>query len=329
MPLPVLNWRYVGTLSFTAGSQTSANAALYSLGTSSTYYNGEARTPGTGSAWTWQQDDTSTPGSVAAVWGTPPVNALNMKYIIGGIAGSNPYTAAGPDGKLSGGIVVGMAQNAGNYTVWSSATPFTSGYFTQYWQATGPLTTRGYNRIRLWESEEACFVQWSGASNASTVSLGALFDPLVYVSGRTCQSDNRLYFWHTTGGVATTDTDWMQQPRFYSGLVPASDTNAGDAHTGVILPSTGTWDWIYSRVGTRPDNNDALNQLTDSYVTRGGEIVVMPLSVTSTGFMGTSRQFGYCRAAATGSVWQSGGVDRGYVIAAKTGTSDAIMLVRV
>ena len=76
MPLPALNWRFVGGLAFTPGSINAGLDALYTLGTATTYADGTTRTPGTGSAWTWLREVS---GVTVAAYGNPPTNALNFR----------------------------------------------------------------------------------------------------------------------------------------------------------------------------------------------------------------------------------------------------------
>ena len=59
MALTPLNWKYVGAATFTVNNIAACLDAIYTLGQATTYANGAARTPGTGSAWTWAR---SSPG---------------------------------------------------------------------------------------------------------------------------------------------------------------------------------------------------------------------------------------------------------------------------
>ena len=83
MALSPLNWYYVGTRTFGYKPNVfGALEAVWRLGNSAVYADGTARIPGTGSAWTWFNELSG--ADVTATYGTPPVNPLNMAYILGG-----------------------------------------------------------------------------------------------------------------------------------------------------------------------------------------------------------------------------------------------------
>lgn len=204
MPNPTLNWRYVGVQTFTGGSLSGALDALYTLGTATTYADGSARTPGTSSAWTWAREQTG--GTTVAVYGNPPTNALGMRYIVAGSASAVAYTVLSPDSAtVTSVLVAGMQKNAGTYTTWGSATPFTNAGFSGYWRASRPFGTIAYDSVALWESQEGCFYQFGLASVGSTSinGFGALFDPIGSTAGQ-CETDGRIYSLITSGSTSMT-----------------------------------------------------------------------------------------------------------------------------
>lgn len=326
MPLPALNWRYVGSQSFVSGI-ANAHDAVYLLGTATTYANGSARAPGTGSAWTWNRDQPA--GTTLAVYGVPPTNALTMKYILGGASASTGYTTASPDTAVANVVVAGMAQNAGAYSgTWTSTAPFTTGFFSQYWRTTRPFATVAYNTVFMWESQEACIIQYALSTSGvtSTVSMGALFDPLVYISNVTCQSDNRLYFLSTAGSAATASTTWLINVNADGNVIAGGSGSANINHCGWIMPDGSAF---YGPYGMR---NFACAPSANLY-TSSGEVAVVPFSVISyalaqpNAHVGRSREFGIVKDTISGTVWSNAGTDLGYVVAgSSTVASDAIVL---
>ena len=245
MPLPALNWRFVGMKYFASGSIQGAHAALADLGARTTYPDGTARTPGSGSAWTWTLRTAS--GVNTAVTGVPPLNPLGWAYILAGQDATLPVAGArlAPDTGKNGAIVLGMNRNTvGAWSGWNSATPFTTaGTFTGYWNVTNTVSSLAYSAVLLWESQEACFVQYAAdlngpGYNSSGAVFGAWVDPLEYVVGTTCETDNRLYAMSGSGAVDSTwiPTNWAATNSATTGFAGSYSSTANAAHTGYIVP---------------------------------------------------------------------------------------------
>lgn len=325
MPLPALNWRYVGAaVPAVANSVPSALDALYTLLNSATYYNGAARVPGTGSAWTWLQE--SPAGTTVANYGAPPVNALNMRYLVAGSAGAVAYPLASPDtATFVNAIVCEAVQNAGSpYTTWSSATPFTTGLISGYWRATTNLATT-IGSVAYWESQEACFIQFVTAGGTTRyIAFGALFDPLVYVPGVTCQTDNRMYFMFCSGSSSAVSNTWLSSGSADGNMVGGGTNTANQAHGGYfVADGSGSFGGALIRAFTYTPNTALL--------TLGGEAVVIPFStnrgLNTTPFVGMSREFGIIKDTISRTVWSNAGTDLGYVVGANTtAAADCIVL---
>ena len=284
MPNPTLNWRYVGVQTFTAGSLPGTLDGLYTLGIATTYADGSARAPGTGSAWTWAREQTS--GTTVAVYGNPPTNALGMRYILAGSTSAVAYTVLTPDTATATGQLVGAIQkNAGAFTTWGSATPFTNGGFSGYWRAARPHATVAYDSISLWESQEGCMVQLAQASTGSTSinGFGALFDPIGSTANQ-AESDGRLYSMFTAGSLSVTSTTIFNTAGDGSSFGQHVATVNG-SHAGFFTPGANT-----IRTSTRFGSFTPTSTLT----TADSEPVGIPLAITDlvTGnFRGASRQW--------------------------------------
>lgn len=212
MALPLLNWKFVGTRVIPnpggyAGTLPWTLNTIYQLGAQVAYADGSVRVPGTGSAWTWAQDGAG--GACVAAYGVPATTtAVGMKYILAGDNATTAYTKLSPDTSVtSGNLLVGMNKNSGAYAgagAWATATPFTTASsFSGYWRmVVGPYS--GAHTVSMWESQEACIV--TVATNAGAMysaQFGALYDPLTYTTGVTCESDGRLYYIATSGGAVS------------------------------------------------------------------------------------------------------------------------------
>lgn len=319
MANPALNWRYLGTAA-TGGTINGTLDAIYNLGVTSTY-------------WTWSRD-TST-GTNEAVYGAPTgINPLSMQYIIAGRAALTAITVASPDTTASttNALVCGMNRSSGAYTTWTSATPFTNaGTFSGYWKGATTFATTAWANVAMWDCQEGAIVQVlaPGAPNAgSVIAFGALFDPLVYNSGITCESDDRLYFMCAGGNSAIYSplvATWLSQSAVGGSTLGGSANVDQGSHTGCFVPGTNTLFQV--------------NRLQDftpgaGFVNLAGNAVVHPIFVrwgsdSTTGaaflqsgwFAGRSRNFGVIKNTTTARTWTIGGVTQGYTVAFSSATA--------
>ena len=330
MPLPALNWRYVGAQNFVSGIANSHDA-VYTLGTAATYADGTARTPGTGSAWTWLRDQTGTGGSTISVYGAPPTNPLNFRYILGGAPTGTAYTMAAPDTGSSAAntVVVGMNRNAGAYTTWTSTTPFTTASsFSQYWFATRSFATVAYDTVAMWESQEGCVIQYGLISTGatSTAKFGALIDPLTYTVGTTCETDQRLYVFYGSGANTTTSNTWQQFQDTDSILFGGLGTIAS-AHATAFTPGTNSL-----ITGVQSLAKMYANTNSSTFVALNGDIPRIPLyasfrNAAGNNFIGQWRDVAVIRNAISRQVLSVGGVPNGYVLGANLNSAQHAALL--
>lgn len=327
MPLTTTNFRYVGVNALAAGVPTIDGLinAVYALGQATTYASGAARTPGSGSAWTWSREQIS--GVTEAAYGAPPTNALNFRYILGGSATARAYTFLSPDtGTLTNIVTVGMARNAGAYTSWFNAQPFTSG-FSGYWRASRAITTVQYDRVYMWESQEQCVVVFVESSTgvSSGAAFGAWIDPMSTTSTTGGESDGRVYLMCGTGSaVNMAATMWFEYFGSSNTGIFTHGTSSGAAHCGVFNIGTTTIVPV-SRVLT-PGGAAAFPA---GWTSRSGEIprLPMPMAQANSTFWGMLRSVWYTRDAVSATTWRNGGVDVGYVVGSSTTTAqDACVL---
>jgi len=310
MALSPLNWRYVGSISFVSGIATALDA-VYSLGTNVNYADGSTRTPGSGSAWTWAREQST--GTTVACYGTPPINAMSMKYIIGGTVGASAYTFLSPDNATVANVIVyGMNRASGAYTTWTSATPFTNAGFSGYWRGTRPFATVAYDSVAMWESQEGCVLQFGQASTGltSSIGLGALLDPLSTSTGN-CETDGRLYTMWGSGSLAVTTSNWANN----SGDGCAWLQNGGGigtSHCGTFAPGTAV---MLGGAGIQTARFFNA-QPTTTFTSTNGDIARVPLiavGAVSGNFIGQSRQIYHVKDAQSKLAWQNGATVLGYV----------------
>ncbi len=321
MPLSTLNWRYVGNANFVTGIANSHDA-VYGLGTSLTYADGSVRTPGSGSAWTWNRQQVA--GITESAYGVPPVNALSMSYILAGNTATTAYPFLSPDtAGLANCVVVGMNRASGAYTSWPNAQPFTSG-FSGYWRATRPFGTIGYDNVAMWECQEACIVQYSRNSDGVTsyAAFGALFDPLS-TAAADAETDGRRYFWGGSGSTTNTaGTFWLS----YFGAVADSGVmthmiNNQTAHFGAFAVGSTAAVPVFHAEAFSPNN---------VLLTPSGNVVRLPFAVlnVSGNFIGQGRQIFVVKDSITRQAWLDGATTIGYIVgASSTGQADSMLLL--
>jgi hypothetical protein len=327
---PNLNWKYVGTQGFATGNIAAAHGAVNTLGAKTTYPDGTARTPGSGSAWTWTLRVNA--GVNEAVTGVPPVNALLWTHIIAGMSATTPLAASlCPPDTLgqNNAVVVGMNRNTtGAYTTWNSATPFTTaGTFTGYWHVTIDFAT--YNQVVMWESQEACILQYvTSAGTSSAAVFGAWIDPLEYVAGTTCETDERLYAMSASGYLGVIPATWLSTNNLNVGTVGNFGAANRNSHTGYVTPGTNTVANNYLfRFGLFSNTTYWPSFQAGS---RDGTPIVVPFSFTNTvsgAFVGETRDFGVIPDQISSSALYDQFGLKGWVFGYSTSsTGDSLML---
>ena len=324
MANPTLNWRFVGVRTpTTAGLISAIHDVTYALGTATTYADGTTRTPGTGSAWTWNREQSV--GTTVAVYGVPPTNALSFSYIIGGSSAA-AYTFLSPDNAVANNAMVfGMNRSSGAFTSWTSATPFTNAGFSGYWR--GGLAAQ-IDSVAMWESQEACIVQYGSVANnvTSTIGFGALIDPLS-TNASNAESDGRLYMMWGGGTNNRTNTTWVGQG--YNAIDGNAwgmgNTTAQNAHAGVFAPGTNV---MFGGAGAQSVRFGSFAP-TSLFVSTNGDIARVPLTFTTAAgaFLGQSRQWYIVKDSYSRVVWQNGAVPIGSVWAPTLSSStDAVLM---
>lgn len=236
MSLTALHWRYVGEQSFTTATQAAALDALHTLGTSATYADSSARTPGSGKAWTWSRYQSG--GTTEAAYAQPPTatDTLDFRFILAGRSTAATPTMAGSDTYLTTTLHASIAKNAGAYNDWTNAAPFTSGQFFGFWRAV-LVTSKTWGKVRLWECEEGVFIEYQTSTGDKYWIRACGDDPETPDTTSDAESDGRVYT------LATTGTTNPVQSGFWS---PGSASpfqhisTSGVAHFGYFQPGSST-----------------------------------------------------------------------------------------
>ena len=334
MALPTQNWRmlqpvFVGpTNNATTGGIAGVLDAIYTMGTAVTYADGSARTPGAGSAWTWNKDNTTfATGATTACYATPPTTtAINQQIIVAGtssVAGAVWKQLV--DARAINWLYAGTAKNTGAYTSWNNATtPFTVGDFTgfAFGGSTAALSIAQGYIVYMVECQEsvAVYIHCVTTANFTGVFvMGAFVDPLS-TDALNAESDGRLYGVSTPGAQGRLGSNWLTLlgGSGVGGTIFDHSVSAGFAHCVVFTPGAGT---------VLPVNRLISPTIGSEFVSRNGDLPQVPLQVTTGGlFLGQLRQTFITRDSPSMTAWESGGVIRGYLLGGPLGTSDVVLL---
>jgi hypothetical protein len=335
MALPTQNWRAVTPVALASGTIASTLDALYTIGQAATYSDGSGRTPGSGSAWTWNRQQVT--GTTVAAWGVPPTNALQMGYIVAGSSSaSTPQMMSGIDNFTLSAVHVAMNKNSGSpvtlpnsWQVGSPTSPFGAGQFSGYIVG-GAGTTNG--TMYYWECQEGFIVQVvaTGGTSSYVFGGGAFVDPLNSSAGN-CESDGRLYSVFTTGGNKSWATNWSS-----SGLDASYGVFKGRDLGGKSLNSR----FALFNVGSVNTCRQAMMAqyitTATSYLTPSGDVPLLPYSVVLSGasnnqigpFFGELRNIYYTRAAAAGQTITNGGTTVGYILSPQASASNTCLALK-
>jgi len=321
MSLAPLAWRYVGAQAFASATVASALDALYTLGLAVTYDDATTRTPGSGSAWTWSRYQNV--GVTEACYATPPIDTLGLRVILAGaaVAPVPVQTMAVPDVAAAGTMHCNVVKNAGAFSSWNAASPFTSGQTFGYWRAWASAS--GAGTVRLYEGTEAVLVLIStGGGSIYGVFLGALLDPESPDVVSDAESDGKLYGMIITGPAGAIGSAMNTASAFLDHSVTANQNHAGLFTPGgsALLP-----------MNRRAVATVALT--TTSLKTRSGRYVRAPYDYRSTAAAPNDASFGRLREISmfadgkTGTRLISGATTIGYLVSGSTSVDqDAIIL---
>jgi hypothetical protein len=219
-----------------------------------------------------------------------------------------------------------MNRQSGPFVSWAAANPFTApNTFSRYWRGTAAIPG-SYVSVSMWESQEAVALQYTSyTGTTSAVVMGALFDPLSYQSGISCETDGRLYYMFGTGSTAGMAATWLGGAGGAgdNGVLGYHYTVANQYHAGYFLPGTNT-------VSTTARFGSFVPTL--ALLSTNGALPMIPWSIrdlTSGNFLGQSRNFYMIRDGTSLYEPRQGAVRSGTALASTTsGVTDTMIFMR-
>ena len=219
MSLPALEWRKLPIVTTAVTSSTSDFLnIIYNMLTGSTYFDGSARTIGSGSAWSGSKAFVTGSNTEAILCYPPLRTSLSQSVLIvgknttGTVSGGTP-TMATTEGALSTDqLGMAISKNSGDFTNWTGSRPMgPSSSFSGYIRPITGLSTLSTLKITIYESKEAIALDiGNGATNPiyNLVSMcGALIDPQQTVTSTEAELDNRIYGLLRSNQVSTTGVE--------------------------------------------------------------------------------------------------------------------------
>lgn len=342
MANPTLHWRMLAPVFVSnPASPSSFLDALYQAGTATTYADGTARVPGTfatpgtaslpatlgtGSAWTWNFDNTTfnaplpAPQPKTAIYGYAPTStAINQAVAICGTASTAGavWKQLATDTRLVNHLYMGLAKNSGTYTSWNNATtPFSVGDFTGLGYLAAAVAN--FTSVIMWECEEAIVVQILNSTNLSAGVAGAFIDPLS-ANTTNAELDGRLYGISVTGNSNFMAATWLSATSVTAAPLFYHATTGGDQHCVTFTPGAGTVVNTYRFGNFGPSG---------TFTSRNGDLPQIPLQAwTTVQYLGQFRQMAITRDSIAGTAWQAGLNPKGYLLSASSSTAcDAMLL---
>lgn len=330
MALTALTWKQLPTQSLSS-SHTIAdilNAVFNAFG-SSTYADGTSRTLGAGVAWTFSRYQLL--GTTEAVYGSPPTNPLNQRVIIAGSTSSYTPVMLTYSAYVTTQLFAGLAKNAGNFSTWNGASPFTSGQFTGYTPFHLKQSVSGL-AIRCYESQDGvvCIINTSAGGAAGGFIAGGLLDPETGDGVSDGESDGKLYMLGVPGSTAApvgthsnNGSSTGQTPGFLCSI-SLSSTNNSVARCVAFQPGSATLLTVHKM-------SQSVYGATTVVQTRSGKYVKLPalafLSPSMTFTWNTLTTFGgrfreiWLFNGVGGTTLRNSGVDSGYIISDSSVTS--------
>jgi len=221
-----------------------------------------------------------------------------------------------------GGSILYMAhaKNAGAFTTWNAASPFTSGQFSGYWRL-GPLVT-GLTAPMVWsvyETEETVDLVYGVGSvgNVYAGGAGAMIDP-DSADAADAETDGRIYgMW--TGGNPFLSTMLAASANAAQYLIHNTSINFG--HFMLWRPGTATID-------TANRTASWTGITTANSTTRGGKYPGQPIWVTTAAaWGGVVRNRYVIRPGLCNQRLVDGTTSKGYALAqSTTATGDTVLM---
>lgn len=315
MSLESLSYKYIGKFNAPAATVSGNMSAIATAFSNTTYSDGSSRVVGSGVAWTpYSQISTGTTIGVSL---TPVTSTLGQKIVYaGGVAGSP--TMLSPDAYTTTRINFGLCKNAGAYSNWADANPFTTGQFSGY---TALATGTTINAIHAFESIDSVIVIGETAAGSLYFSMAGAMIDAESSDASNSESDGKLYCLFTTGytnvGVITHST-------LGTAALFGHNASAGSTHSYVMnvgLSTTSNITRLFNMM-TNPDNT-SLRNIANEYV----RLPIHISRATNGQYVGRLREMFFFSNGTSMTKYSVSNVTNGFILGTSTAAvSNTILL---
>lgn len=328
MAMTARTWKYVGSATPAANTAAGILDALYTLGTSATYYDASARTPGAGVAGTWTQHQVT--GVTECLDVNPVSNSHTVRYLLAGSASARTptmVTSPNTDSWQTATLLMGFARNWNTYNVtgngWDQALPGSAGSsFTGYIRtfACASLTA---TKLHLFECADGMIVVVQQSAGTTIIGIGLDIDPRVTYATSPLSAENtsggRYLMWNTSSSSAVSTV-------FNSTTgsnVPFSTSGANTGHC-YILSVGGVTLALANKDATLTNGT-----VTTSFINADGDWVPREIEIVDGGHVayGRLREIRIGPDRKLGDTFSSSGTVRGYAVGSHPTTDNDCLWV--
>ena len=232
LPLQTLTFYRMADVTPAASTLAGLLDAIYTaLGGANDY-----RATALASTHVWTVSRYQNAGTTEAVYlsapsGTPMT--LTPKILLAGAAAAGSATFQ-TDAFIASTLMAGVAKNAGAYSAWNSATPFTSGSWAGFNRVAGTAINSTSATVRAYVSQEVIILDiWASATSHYTVIVGAPVEAYTNDTANCTETDSRMYGCFTTGSTSAISSLFLTSP----GYLDHATINSGQ-HGWVYQPGT-------------------------------------------------------------------------------------------
>jgi hypothetical protein len=223
-----------------------------------------------------------------ALYATPPGGTMDQRVIIAGrsAAPTPSPTMINPDTFFASGLMISHQLQAGAFTSWNAATPFTNARFMGYTRLGNAATAFTSLACCVYETQETVWIEILTNLGVLVAKAGALFDPET-TAAATAETDGRRYGVITAGGTLIANSLGAGG----SGTFYVQSASAGNAHGYVWRPGVNTVDTVARNWTTT--GAQTIGQMTDLAGQYPGQPLFIP---ASSGWVGRVREVFWSRA---------------------------------
>lgn len=287
MSLQTQQWRRISRVAVGGtGGIVDTLSAINTAFSATTYADGSARTPGSGSAWT----ATAVTNGVSLA---PPSGggAVTQRVLFAGSTGAATPTMASPDTYATSTLLLGTAKNVGAFNAWDAALPYTSGQWFGYWRVCGFGTAASW--VYAFEGRESVLVLVENSAGGIFYSIGGAIGDPESTNSLDAESDGRLIGQGVSGTAVVQTDNWTRTSGSGARTFFWNNAPAATPHFGFFVPGSASIEVAFT-----PYPEGEFTPATTTWVLRSGNVSGAPIYALAGGsgaFRARIREILLCR----------------------------------